>query len=63
MSRSQVQRRLTVALSTIVIALGLLLVLMTLILGGGPLARGVFIGLLFVAIGTLRLWIAKRAVA
>lgn len=63
MSGRQAHRRITMVLSSLVVALGVVLIATTLVMGGGPLARGVFIGLVFVAIGLLRLWIAKGGVS
>jgi hypothetical protein len=46
--------------SLVFIAIGLGLLVVTLASGGGPLSLGVLMGLVFVAIGALRLWVASR---
>jgi hypothetical protein len=48
------------AFSIVFIALGLALLVTTLAAGGGPLSIGTFLGVVFVAIGGGRLWIATR---
>lgn len=47
--------------SAIFIALGLLLLVVTLANGGGPASTGVLLGVVFLAVGVLRLWLATRA--
>ena len=47
-------------LSAVLVALGLVMIASTLARGGGPLAYGIIIGLLFVAAGAGRLWIEGR---
>jgi hypothetical protein len=42
------------------VAIGLLLLVVTLANGGGVLSLGVLLGIAFVAIGVLRLWLAGR---
>lgn len=42
------------------VAIGLLLLVVTLANGGGPASLGVLLGIAFVAIGVLRLWLAGR---
>jgi hypothetical protein len=46
--------------SVVFIALGLVLLVSTVAAGGGPLSVGAFLGVIFVAIGAGRLWIAGR---
>jgi hypothetical protein len=46
--------------SLVFIAIGLALLAVTLAAGGGPLSLGVLMGLVFVAIGAARLWVASR---
>jgi hypothetical protein len=46
--------------SLIFIAIGLVLLALTLAAGGGPLSLGVLMGLVFVAIGAGRLWVSSR---
>jgi hypothetical protein len=48
------------ALSLLFIAVGLVLLAVTLAAGGGPLSIGTFMGAVFVAIGVLRLWLSSR---
>jgi hypothetical protein len=47
--------------SAIFVAIGLLLLVVTLANGGGPASVGVLLGLAFLAVGVLRLWITGRA--
>jgi hypothetical protein len=47
--------------SAIFVAIGLLLLVVTLVNGGGPASVGVLLGVAFVAVGVLRLWITGRA--
>jgi hypothetical protein len=42
------------------VAIGLLLLVVTLANGGGPVSTGVLLGVAFVAVGVLRLWLATR---
>lgn len=50
----------TIVLSSIVALLGVALIAIALVGGGGPLARGVLIGALFVIAGGGRAWIAWK---
>jgi hypothetical protein len=50
----------TRALSVVFIVLGLVILARTLFGGGGPASIGTILGLIFVAIGAGRLWIAIR---
>ena len=43
------------------VAIGLLLLVVTLANGGGPLSVGFLLGLAFLAVGALRLWLATRS--
>ena len=43
------------------VALGVAIVVRTLVLGGGPAALGILIGVLFVAAGAGRIWFERRA--
>jgi hypothetical protein len=43
------------------VAIGLLLLVVTLVNGGGPLSVGFLLGLAFLAVGALRLWLATRS--
>jgi hypothetical protein len=56
----QVQRTSTYALSTIMLVLGVVMIVMTLVRGGGPLATGLLLGALFVAAGAGRLYVERR---
>ncbi len=49
------------AFSAAFVAIGLLLVVVTLANGGGPASVGFLLGLAFTAVGVLRLWLATRA--
>ncbi|HWA54461.1 MAG TPA: hypothetical protein VG816_09845 [Solirubrobacterales bacterium] len=48
------------AFSVTFIVIGLVLLVATLVNGGGPLSVGVLLGLAFLAVGAGRLWIASR---
>jgi hypothetical protein len=59
-----VQRALlasTRLLSTLVLALGVTMVVLSLARGGGPLALGVVVGAMLATFGALRLWLARGA--
>jgi hypothetical protein len=56
-----VHRGATRAMSTVLVVIGLALVVSTVARGGGPLAIGVILGLLFVAAGAGRLYLARGA--
>ena len=53
-------RTSTRILSTVLLVLGVAMIVVTLAAGGGPLATGVLLGLLFAAAGAGRLWVAKQ---
>jgi hypothetical protein len=55
-----VHRTATRVLSGAMLVLGLAMIVVAVAAGGGPLARGVILGLLFVAAGAGRLWVASR---
>lgn len=61
MNGREVHRRTTVAMSAVMIVLGLALVARTLAAGGGPLAIGMLLGVLFVAAGLGRIWVSRRS--
>jgi hypothetical protein len=42
------------------VAIGLLVLIVTLANGGGPVSIGVLLGVAFVAVGVLRLWLTSR---
>jgi len=46
-------------LSALMVALGLAIVALTLVRGGGPLATGLIVGILFVAAGCGRLYVER----
>jgi hypothetical protein len=48
------------ALSLVFVALGLVLLVVTLANGGGPASIGFLMGILFTAVGIGRLWITTR---
>jgi hypothetical protein len=50
----------TVLLSATMVLLGVAMIVRTLSAGGGPLAVGILLGLLFVAAGGGRLWAERR---
>lgn len=47
-------------LSLAFLALGLLILISTFANGGGPLSIGTLLGLAFLALGVVRLWMARR---
>jgi hypothetical protein len=51
---------ITLVLSGLMVVLGVAIVVRTLAAGGGPLAAGIVLGLLFVAAGAGRLWAERR---
>ena len=51
---------ITAILSGLMVLLGLAMIVRTLAGGGGPLAVGLVLGLLFVAAGAGRLWAERR---
>ena len=56
----QLHRSSTRLLSGVLVVIGLALVVRTLVEGGGPLATGVILGVLFVLAGGGRLWLQER---
>ena len=50
----------TKILSSVILGLGLVIVVRTLAAGGGPASVGVLLGLVFVALGAARLYLATR---
>jgi hypothetical protein len=51
---------ITLILSSVMLVLGVAMIVRTLAGGGGPLAVGILLGLLFVAAGAGRLWAERR---
>ncbi len=49
------------AFSLAFVVIGLLLLVVTLVNGGGPASIGFLMGILFVAVGAGRYWIASRS--
>jgi hypothetical protein len=50
----------TAVMSVLMIVLGVAMIAVTLARGGGPIAFGIVVGLLFVAAGGGRLWVQRR---
>ena len=61
MSGRNVHRQMTTVMSTLLILLGVALLIRTIAEGGGPLATGLLLGVLFIAAGAGRLWMSRRA--
>jgi len=55
----QLHRASTRVLSTLMVLVGLGLVVSTLVRGGGPLAVGLVVGVLFCGVGGGRLWLER----
>jgi hypothetical protein len=55
----QLHRASTRVLSGLMVLVGLGLVVSTLVRGGGPLAIGLVVGVLFCAVGAGRLWLDR----
>ncbi len=51
---------MTVVLSSLMVLIGIALVVRTIAEGGGPVAFGILVGLLFVAAGAGRLYVERR---
>jgi hypothetical protein len=51
---------MTSVMSGALILLGVAILARTIAEGGGPLATGMLLGLLFIAAGTGRLWLSRR---
>ncbi|MDX6722389.1 MAG: hypothetical protein QOD73_793 [Solirubrobacteraceae bacterium] len=51
---------ITTVMSLLMIGLGLAMIAVTLANGGGPVAFGMIIGVLFVAAGGGRLWVSRH---
>ncbi|MBV8987971.1 MAG: hypothetical protein JOY58_00665 [Solirubrobacterales bacterium] len=58
--RRQLHRSSTTVMSILMIVIGIALLVRTLIAGGGALAFGVLLGVLFVAAGAGRLYLQMR---
>jgi len=59
-SRQRIRSSGTKVLSSAILALGVVIVVRTLTAGGGPVSVGVLLGLIFMAIGGGRLYLAMR---
>jgi hypothetical protein len=55
----QLHRASTRVLSSLMVLVGLGLVVSTLVRGGGPLAVGLVVGVLFCGVGAGRLWLER----
>jgi hypothetical protein len=51
---------ITALLSGLMVLLGIAMIVRTLAAGGGPVAVGIVMGVLFVAAGAGRLWVERR---
>lgn len=60
MSSGRLHRGSTVVFSAIIAVLGLLILIQTVLAGGGPIARGTVLGLMLLALGVFRLALALR---
>ena len=56
----QLHRRSVNALSLVMVAIGVALIVRTLAAGGGAIAVGIVLGVLFVAAGAARIWLNRR---
>lgn len=59
-SRERIGTVGTKVLSSLILALGVVIVVRTIAAGGGPLSLGVLLGAVFVAIGAARLYLVNR---
>jgi hypothetical protein len=59
-SRQRIGTIGTKVLSSLILALGVVIVVRTFAAGGGPLSLGVLLGAVFVAIGAARLYLVTR---
>ncbi len=60
MSGRDAHRQLTTFFSVVLILLGAAMIIRTLAAGGGALAVGILLGVLFIAAGLGRIWVARR---
>jgi uncharacterized membrane protein len=56
----QLHRNSTFVMSALMILIGIALLVRTLVAGGGALASGLLLGVLFVAAGAARIYLARR---
>jgi hypothetical protein len=59
-SGPQLHRATTRLFSVVILGLGVAILVVTIAAGGGVAARGVLLGVLFVAVGAGRLYLAQR---
>jgi hypothetical protein len=59
-SGPQLHRATTRLFSVVILALGVAMLVVTIVAGGGVAAKGILLGLLFVAVGAGRLFLAER---
>ena len=59
-SRQPIRATGTKVLSSVILLLGVTIVVRTLAAGGGPASLGVLLGIVFVALGGARLYLARR---
>lgn len=59
-SGRDVHRRVTTLFSVVLVLLGVAMIVRALLGGGGPLALGVLMGVLFVLAGVGRIYMARR---
>ena len=59
-SPERIYRGSVLALSLVFLALGVAILISTLAQGGGPLSVGTLLGVAFLLLGSVRLWIALR---
>jgi hypothetical protein len=57
----QLYRGVTQIFSVVIFGFGVVILVVTLASGGGPASSGLWLGLLFIAIGIARLYIALRS--
>jgi hypothetical protein len=60
-SGREVHRGATAVLSTAMLLIGVAMIVSTLARGGGPLALGLILGILFVLVGAGRLYVLRRS--
>jgi hypothetical protein len=60
LSREHAYHQAIRGFSLVFVVLGLVLLVVTLANGGGPVSIGFLMGILFVAVGVGRLWIASK---
>jgi hypothetical protein len=56
----QLHRRSVNVLSLVMVAIGVALIVRTVAAGGGAVAVGIVLGVLFVAAGAARIWLNRR---